>query len=314
MRTLLKFLLVAGALAVVVASMAYFTKTRLDPPSAINSNNPHVADLEKCIEELNSNMGETALNRKFFEVKHRIDFLCDNNLLAKEEADRMKTAMMERYVAEYADMALARLGSDTWSNSDIDNIARQVKMASNVKTSDGKKVVETLPEYGERFNRVLAIVERYDSARTLAKGKTFQNWPNTKKRMARAWRFMSDKYLNRNQQLLDSLETFRYRIEESHYDYLERQVGMLANYRQMTEEEYSNICNGVEQEVKLYADSAAIVYGHAPRSVSDLKRNISNSKTNAKVYYLTEAPMRYANEKINEIIDYGKTIIQDIYE
>ena len=314
MRTLLKILLVAGALAAVVASMAYFAKTRLEPPSAVNSTNPHAAEVEKSIEKINGNLGETALNRQFFEVKHRIDFLCENNLLSKEDGDKLKTTMMERYVAEYADKAIQRLGNTSWNDQDIDDIASQVKMARNVKTSDGKRVVETLPEYGERFNRVLAVVERYDSAKVLAQGKTYQNWANTKKRMARAKRFMHDKYLSRNQQLVSDLEAFRFRLEEAHYEYLENRVAMLGNYKQIEEADYDNICHGVDEEVSLYADSAAVVYGHDPKSVSQLRSAMVAHKANAKVYYITDAPIRYANDRLNDIIDYGKTIIQDIYE
>ena len=125
---------------------------------------------------------------------------------------------------------------------------------------------------------------------------------------------MHDKYLSRNQQLVSDLEAFRFRLEEAHYEYLENRVAMLGNYKQIEEADYDNICHGVDEEVSLYADSAAVVYGHDPRSVSQLRSAMVAHKANAKVYYITDAPIRYANDRLNDIIDYGKTIIQDIYE
>ena len=309
MKTALKVILLFAVIAVVAGSMLYYAKTRLEPPMPIDAGNPHANKAWAYVESVGESRNKTTLNQRFFSTRQLVGFLHDNQLVETEEADRLMVALMERYAPTYADYCLDHLANTSWGDADMKEFAQQVKVAKSVKTSDGQPAFKQADDAEERLEQLSQVVATYDSAVVLAKGKIYQSWPNTKRRMARAKRFLNNKYLAGNEQLVEDLDSFRIRVLAAHYGYLENQVGLLDYYGSMNRYEYDSLYDKVKQEVAIYADSAAIVYGHNPESVAQLKTDMQAYRAKATFYY--EAYLR-AKETVNDFFDAGKSVIEDI--
>ena len=309
MKTALKVILLFAVIAVVAGSMLYYAKTRLEPPMPIDAGNPHANKAWAYVESVGESRNKTTLNQRFFSTRQLVGFLHDNQLVETEEADRLMVALLQRYAPTYADYCLDHLANASWGDADMKEFAQQVKVAKSVKTSDGQPAFKQADDAEEHLEQLSLVVATYDSAVVLAKGKIYQSWPNTKRRMARAKRFLRNKYLAGNEQLVEDLDSFRIRVLAAHYNYLENQVGLLDYYESMKKHDYDSLYDKVKQEVAIYADSAAIVYGHNPESVSQLKTDMQTYRAKATLYY--EAYLR-AKETVNDFFDAGKSIIEDI--
>ena len=289
MRTTLKIFLVLAAVFAVAGSLIFFFKTKLSPPQPLADGNPHLEQAEQCVAKIQGAPSDSILNARFFEARHLLTFLADNGLLTDKDGDMLKTEMVERYAPLYADKCFGHFKESYWDEKVIQQIPLQIAVAKGVRLSDGESAVDRSKEAHDVLDEVLEVVCRYDSAKLLARGKTYQNWANTKRRLSRAQRFMNDEYLGCNIELVRSLDSLRYRLEKSHYAYLGLQSRRLAGYRSMDKEDYDSLCQVVDEEFRHYEDSAHIVYGIPQREeeVDSLRHEMMSNKTKASGYYLT---------------------------
>jgi hypothetical protein len=311
MKAALKIILLLLVIAVVAGSMLYYAMTRLEPPMPIDAGNPHANKAWAYVESVGESRNKTTLNQRFFSTRQLVGFLADNHLVDDEEADRMRVALMEHYTPTYANYCLDHLANNSWKDADIKEFAKQMNVAKGVLTSDGKPALNQTSGAAERLEELNLVVATYDSAVVLAKGKIYQSWPNTKRRMARAKRFLNNKYLSGNQQLVEDLDSFRIRVMTAHYDFLERQVERFDNLNldYTDQATYDSLYHNIKHKLDIFSDSAAYVYGHRPESVGQLKTKLQNNKTNATIYYETVLP---AKQAVNDIFDAGKSFIEEI--
>ena len=307
MRTTLKIFLVLATCFAVVGTLLFYVKTRLSPPQPLADDHPHIEMALQRVSNVREGLDESTLNARFFEARHLLAFLGDNGLLTEEESNQLKGDLVERYAPLYADKCINYFRGSYWEDDAIRRMERQIAVAKRLRLADGTCVVECNKEAESRLNGVLDVVCRYDSAKLLAKGGTYQNWPNTKRRMARARRFMNDEFLGNNEELVQSLDSFRYRLEKSHYDHLGIQVGRLSGFHSMSKNDFDSLCVEVETEISLYADSARTVYGIEPRRLDSIRSVLRSYKSQAYGYHIT----RDATEKI---VNVGRSILNGIFE
>ena len=146
-----------------------------------------------------------------------------------------------------------------------------------------------------------------DSALVLAKGGKYTGWQNAKKRMARADRFARTPILRNNRQLMERLDSFKMRVEESHYDYLVNNLRQLENYDEYSKEKFDDIYSNFNNELSHYADSAVAVYGRKSHDVSSFKARARETKMEAEGHFIIE-PVR---EGLEDILKAGRDLYNE---
>ena len=308
MKTFLKFILLLAAVFMVAGSLLFFAKTRMEPPTPLEDENLHEKKARACVESMSEANNMKTLNKRFYAARQLLGFLGDNKLISTEVADQLMVEMVEKYVPAFADHSLRRLGETQWDDKVLKEISSLMAAVKGLKTSDKKQAMEKASRNtGEQLGNVEYVVGVCDSALVLAKGGKYTGWQNAKKRMARADRFARHPILRNNHHLMERLDSFKMRVEESHYDSLVNAARQLDNYADYSKERFDNIYNNFNQELAHYADSAAVVYGRKSHDVSTLKRNAMETKIEAEGYFFYE-PVR---EGIEDIYNVGKQIYHE---
>lgn len=284
MKRFIKTSILIIVAVVTVGSVAYYAKTRLDPPVDLPMGSQFVPAVEREIDMVSSSANEITLNRQFFKVHHFISFLADNKRVSPEEADDLKEKLAKKYVPGFVHNCLLTFRHTNWSASDMKEIQNRVAMIKKVVKSDGSRVVARGSSLNGQLDSVFNVTQRYEEAKQLAANPRFVNLDNARKKISRANSYRHHDYLKYNISLCDSLMRLPAKLENAHYDRLKARVDLLQYFRSRSEEEYDSLYNQVLGDIQQYADSANFVYGTS-RSVSDLKSDARDYAVKAKAYY-----------------------------
>lgn len=303
MKTFLKVILLLAAVFMVAGSLLFFAKTRMEPPTPSKEENLHEKKAKACVESMLQADNMKTLNKKFYTARQLLGFLGDNKLISTTVADQLMVEMVERYVPAFADNSMKRLSETTWDDKDIKDISSLMAAVKGLKTSDNQLAMEKVSRNtGSQLKNVENVVCMFDSALVLAKGGKYTGWQNAKKRMARADRFARTPILRNNHHLMERLDSFKMRVEESHYDYLVNTLRQLDNYTEYSKEKFDEIYGDFNVELSYYADSAVVVYGRKTHDVSPLKARARETKMEAEGHFFYE-PVR---EGLEDIINAGR--------
>ena len=278
MRGLLKVCLVLLAIALATGTMLYYAKTRLDPPRAVVETRVHADHVRSSIELIGQAYGVDKLRERFFTCNHLIGFLDDNNLLSIEESDSLKSQMVGKYIPAYADWCLRCFQAPTWYADDLRKMNSDIKRIRGIRRADKTAIAPKGSRQGERIDSVAAILNRYESAKSLVRrgeGMTYESITDSEKRIHRAKAYRRDPYLKNNVTLVNALDSVPYWLEKAHYAQLEKWVDNMANCTYMDEEEYDQQHNRVMERIDNYEESAYGVYGRS-HSVKPLRSRMEN--------------------------------------
>ncbi len=284
MKSFIKTVFLIAVAIMTVGAVAYYAKTRLDPPTALSLGSQYVPEVEREIDWINPSTNEITLNRQFFKVHHLIGFLTDNQRLRPEESDRLKELLAQKYVPGFVHQCLLTFRHTSWSASDMKAIQNRVALIKKMVRSDGSRVVGRGTALNNKLDSMFSVTQRYEEARQLAYNPRFVSLDNSKRKISRANAYRHHDLLKYNVSLCDSLLRLPLKLERAHYERLQSRVEMLQYYRSRSEEDYDSLYQKVQVEIRQYADSANAVYGTS-RRVDDLKSDAHDYAVKAKTYY-----------------------------
>ncbi len=269
MKTSLKVILLFVAIVAVVGSLLFFAKSRLDPPQAAELDGEQAAQVRLVIGEIRQGLSTDILNQRWFEARHLIGFLDDNQLLRPGESDTLKTMLMEKYVPAFVRKCEMQFNLSVWDDGDLNKMRSRIKLLRKEADSKGHSVIGLRPSLSGQLDRIGGVLGKYDQARDLVGRSEYSSLSKSKERIRMAQQLKADTYLRNNSSLRSELDSVPIRLVKSHYDYLQRSVEALANPG-TSWEAFQERYDAVGREVSLFADSARSVYGHYI-SVSDLR-------------------------------------------
>ena len=270
MKTSVKIIILAAALAVVVWSIMFFFKTISTPPYSTLITGQHVADINSGIEGIDGDISSESLEKTFLSTDSKIALWNENTLISNSEHDGCITAFMESYIPAYVSKTKSLLSNKTWGRSDRDDILSRIVCLRAEKFADGGgQVVTSGSVLSDKLKELSQICDDYSNALSLLQNTAFQNVADAKTRIRKARGYADDPYIGHSD-LKSDLNGFPMKLGDAHYRKLTTLLSQLSNWRYeslaTTKSNYEKFKTACDE----YRNTD-IYGGDHPKSVTDMK-------------------------------------------
>ena len=258
-----KIILLTMVILLVLGAILFFVKTRLDPPFSIMPDRQYQEKAQSYIDNINPKAPMEELNKQFFQAAFTICYLADSLLIESDASDKLKEDLCEKYVPAFAGKCFEYFRkSSVWDSTEIKNMREQIGTVKLIVNSKGERVVNNGTTLNDRLDSVFFVTKRNEEALKLLKIKKYQNMGHSENVMDKVRAFQQHDYLKYNTSLCDSLNEVGRRLNDSHYQSLEKRVDQLRNPNTTDEAEYEKIYQQLLDDIEEYSTNARSVYGY----------------------------------------------------
>ncbi len=273
MNIVSKVLILLLAILSVVASIMFYAKTQVEPPTKIEELNQYVDNLQGRIYKDKERSVETSA---FNLIVDRVLVLREESKIDKATIQKMLDEYLYTYTQKLSDYSIAKLQNTTWTHNDLYFIENRLSKIESL-TSEGSSASIVLSS-NDNLKTVNNIILQYHSARSIAKTRVFVSIDKSRAVMSDVKRYKNNSYLRNCNSLVSELEEVGSRIETAHYRYISSKVNVLSQYRSYDRSHY-------EQNIIPEANKAVLEYDKNANGLYGCATNVEGLWKKARQYY-----------------------------
>ena len=232
-----------------IAGVLVFLKTRVAPPSAIKPIDQYSIALDKAYEDLESKQNFAENRESYLEVEDLINRFVQEEAMSDEVADDYRLKIIENHGGKVIANAYDFFRRPSWPEDQLYEVMEYIYEIEDYKLSTGKSAATS--RFMGDSERIKVLVQKYNEALTLSRSTGFSSVENARDKISKADEYKNADYLRNNVELVAALDALPSKIAHSHYNYVWAHVNKLANYRNLTEDEFeieaTNVNNIIEE-------------------------------------------------------------------
>lgn len=278
-----KILILGIVIAVAVAGILAFYPTIVAPPTDVEVENLHKSSLEANINSF-SDAKSTAFNDSIYNVVvDKLVIYKSEGFMSEEEIDYQIKALVQEYLPIFTKLSNARFRASTWRESDHKAMLERIAHLRTLKVDYGETSA-VAGSYESDLRRIERIISNYKKAKKVATYSTFFSVSDANKKIQDAEKYRTMDPLTNCTNLTNKLAAVKSKIGNSHYYQVESKVNEMANYRNMTEEEFESLYLRVSYQIEEY-DNNRSKYGNNAQTKESLRQKAAEYYRYAKKYY-----------------------------
>lgn len=286
-----KILILGLVITIAVAGILVFYPTIVAPPTEVLFNNLHKTSLEGNIsgftETRNTSFNDSIYNM----VVDKLMLYKNEAFMTEEEIDSQTISLIQKYVPIFINLSNAKFRASVWTETDHKEMLERISHLRSLRVKNGAQSAIT-SSYNEDLKKIEKVIENYKKARAVARYNTFVNIEDANKKISLAAEYQSMNPLSNCVELKNKLSEVKTKIGNSHYNMVEDKVDELSGYQNMTEEEFMNLMQEVNNEIRKYKNNI-INYGSRAREMSDLESKVTTFYINAINFYTSSPQLDY---------------------
>ena len=291
-----KIVILGLVITVAVAGVLVFYPTIVAPPVDVPVSNLHKSTLASDIRGF-SDMEDDAFNDSLYNVVvDKIALYKSENFITKGEADSKTNALVQSYVPVFYELCYDKFEASVWYESDHKAMRDRITELRNLKIDNGmSNAVSGSCETS--LAGIEKIITDYNDAKSLiASSYSFESVKKAEETIKKADEYLETKPLINCTELEEQLGNVRKNLANAHYNYVDKQINGLANYRKMTEDDHGKLGDDVDKIIRTYEETS--IYG------SNNKPNAAPLRKKAEEY-ADKAFGYYNREQVNLVSKYS---------
>ena len=256
MKTLVKILLLAVAVVAAVFGVLVFQKTVAQPPLKLEFDNQFKPSVSSDIESICDADGfDTIIVSIYGDVK----FLSRNGLIDSQSSGELTSNLLSAYVPVFYSRSINYFNKSEWDETVLDYIRNHANYLMKVPKEN--EYMTLFAENTDNLKTLSTVVANYYRAKKAAYAGSFYNLESSKRKVDEAKACLNLPYISNNSKLKADLNNVPRSLSWQHYDYLDRQMERLNNYRLYTYLQFESISSDISQLLDEYKKNAKDVYG-----------------------------------------------------
>lgn len=295
-KTVGKILILSAVIAIVVSAILVFYPTIIAPPVDVPVTNLHRSSLE---DNINGFSGEenTSFNDSIYNiVVDKLILYKGEGFMTDEEIDFQTKSLVQKYLPIFTKLSNAKFMASRWYESDHKAMLERIAHLRSLKVDYG--IVRAVTgSYESDLKGIEQVISNYREAKKISKYSTFVSVEDANKKIQDAEKYRNMAPLSNCIDLTNKLAEVKSKIGNSHYAQVESEVNKMANYRNMTEEDFNSLMFSANDKIEEY-DRNRSKYGLDAKIIRSIKEKAIKYSLDAKAFF---------SKKIN-IDTYGQWI------
>lgn len=273
MKATVKIVILLLAITLAIGGVLIYAKTIVDPPDPPTLINQYEADIQNNYEHLSKNKDELKTDSIYAIIIDRISIYKAEDKITSSVAQEN----LDRFIKLFAEYSFAKFENSVWSDNDHNNMLARINELNSLIYSD--KTIELSKAKIDSLNLISKVIADYRQARVVSRNTLFTGITgisDAKTVINQAKKYANDKHLSNCTELLNSLNSVRSKIAQSHYGYVADLVNRLNAPNNYRKDFYiDTLIPVVENAIKEYDSNANALYG----SKIDLSPLISKAES-----------------------------------
>lgn len=256
MKTLVKILLLSVAIVAAVFGVLLFQKTIAQPPLELEFNNQFISSVKADIESISDSEGFDTL---FVSIYGDIKFLAGNKLIDSQASEKLTSDLFSAYVPVFNSRCVNYFNKSEWEESTLNDMSKHATYLT--KESKWHQQSHLSAEDKESLSVISTVVANYYRAKKATYVGSYSSLEQSRIRIKEAKDCLNLPYISNCSKLKDGLESVPKRLCDKHYDYLDRQVERLNDYKRYAPKQFDALCDEIAGLLDEYEKKAGGVYG-----------------------------------------------------
>ena len=296
MKTSVKILILFGAIVLAVGGVMLYMKVIMAPPMEMKTDNQYLAHLDQLTNSFRDSV-DIDPEYNFKKYSDMTDRLYKEDLITPEEGQKNYCEYILVYAPKFTDWCVARFQEPVWKEATLNKISERVDFLNGIKNSDNAPLISTeSPVTHTKLEEIKNTLANYNEAKKIT-NSGFSSLSDSRQRITKARRLMEDQYLKNNASIYSSLSNLPTKLEAGHYANLKSQVASMANYENKSRENFENLSNRIENNIREYETNANSTYGKIS-NVNDLRNMASRHYSAAEAHFNYLDSLKAINQKI----------------
>lgn len=276
MKATIKILILLLAIAFAIGGVMIYAKTIVAPPITLKKIDQYQNNLQKDYDKLSKVKSEFQTDSIYAVLLDRIHVYKNEDKLATIDTDNNLSKLIEIYLPLFTKHSFSKFQKPVWHVSDHNMMLNQIKGLKTVRYSDKTPVLSKVGM--ESLDSIDEIIVDYRKAWIIGRSTSFSGIANAKSIINQATMYANKNYLPNCVELLNSLNSVRGKIAQSHYDYITNEVNKLNRYEYFSRKYYDDtLVPFVDNIVTDYDNNANTLYGS--------KKDVNALWSKARSYY-----------------------------
>ncbi|MBQ5826168.1 MAG: hypothetical protein IIW46_01650 [Bacteroidaceae bacterium] len=276
MKTI-KIIILVLSVTLAIGGVLFFAKDSVDPPIARKDVNQYKGNLKTYYQSLDQTNKPTEKDRIFDNILNKIDIYVAEDKIKPKEGNRQMKELTRRYSTWLLKRSFNTFAGSEWKDDELSYMQGAISKLFNL--TDFSRKYPFSRSTMDSLKLVESIISDYNYAWSLANAVSYSDLAQASSTISEAQSLAEREYLSNCTKLVSSLKAVKSKMAESHYNFVNRQVESLSNYRDYYYDQYyfkNTIVSEVQQYITEYENNAENLYGTA--------KNVSNLWDKAELY------------------------------
>lgn len=301
MKTSIKILLLVVFIAGAVFSVLYYAKTRVSPPSAIETTDQYTPVADSLYKALDAAPDFASATVEYAKTCDMLRQLNRESALDQTSVDQYLSRAANRYAQAIRQYGFRIFAGSEWPESTLKELRSLIAGQKQMKLLNGSPA---LSETGKsELNAVQKVLADYDAAWNAARNTAFKNVENARKQINTANEYLRLSPINNCTRLHAELEKVTERVANNHYSHIASFVrgdneningGTVLGtcYYNWWWEDYDQ--NKIKPFEKLIADYKNVTfYGKYKKDITTIHNKAGRIESNVYDYLSKDNRVRY---------------------
>lgn len=282
-KTIKKTLILGLVIGMAVAGILAFYQTIVVPPTDVPVKNLHKLSIEANINEF-SGEKSIAFNDSIYDIViYKFAMYRNEGFMTDDEIDFQKKALVDKYLPIFAKQSNSKFEASVWEENDHQKMLDRITHLRNLRVDNGTTSAVT-GSYETNLQSIENIINNYRKAKEVAKLNSYTTVEKAKKDIEEAEKYRTMYPLSNCKKLVEKLADVKSRIGKSHYYFVKSRVYSLANYDNMTKQEFKELEDKVKGYINEY-NKNRYNYGNDAEAIDELNKMAYDYHNNAVAYY-----------------------------
>lgn len=277
MKITIKITILIIAIILAIGGVMIYAKTKVEPPMATTSIDQYSKNIDDEIMLFSSLNSQNKEDLHYHTLMNKIEIYEEEFKLTKEAGDKMIDKVLKSYTPLFIEHAYSAFSKSKWYDEDHNRMLTTINTLKSVKHYNNSSTALS-NENMQELKKIQNIISDYQKARAVSRQTTFKGIKAAQNTINQAQKFANHQYLSNCIDLVNALNNVKSSLASSHYKYIDSQVELLAQYRNISQYSYINeLVPKVRAAIEEYENKAYSLYGS--------KRNVDELWSKARTYY-----------------------------
>lgn len=244
---------------VILGNIIYFSDSRLSAPEKIHYTNDHFNSIQKDINSIKNELRKK-MDADFFRISDMIELSRKELFITNNERDILLNELTSKYLPWFFDVCRNKFKNSYWDEQDHVWMMSRINLLRGLRIkSNSERLIES--DSNMELTKIAGIIEKYRKALEESKSPVFVSIEQSRSYVANIATYMADSNLKYCKNLKVKLEEGKLKLNDSHFQYLEKRVNQLDTYRMYEIDSYRHLYQGIMNDIQAYNENAFGIYG-----------------------------------------------------